>query len=102
MCNATTQAVCQTQGLGTCEWDTCQYSGENQCLAVYGCAWNGNTCAPATGAGTCRAPLKRMVRNNATKVSILMSDEEDCSCTATRCATLALRPSPTSWWRATS
>ena len=70
--------LCQTQGLGTCEWDACQYSGQNQCLAVYGCAWNGSACAPATGTGACRAPLKRMVRNNATKVSILMSDEEDC------------------------
>ena len=78
MCNATTQTTCQTQGLGTCEWDTCQYSGQNQCLAVFGCAWNGSACAPAAGTGTCRAPLKRMVRNNATKVSILMSDEEDC------------------------
>ena len=81
LCNATSQAACAAQGYGSCQWDTCtSYTAANTCRAVSGCGWNAtnSTCGAVAYGGTCRPPLRRMMRANATKVSVIVSDEEEC------------------------
>ena len=78
LCNGSTQNTCTAQGTGFCQWDTCGYTTATTCLAVNGCKWSNNACSPVSGAGACRPPLRRMMRNNATKVAIIVSDEEEC------------------------
>jgi hypothetical protein len=79
LCSADTQAACVTQGGGWCEWDDCTAATDAaQCAARWGCAWSGATCEPSSGAGFCRPPLQRSFRSNASKVAVVLSDEETC------------------------
>lgn len=78
MCNATSQSTCILQSNGFCQWDACNYSNASACGAVSGCSWNGSACVAVANGGACRPPLKRMMRANATPVSFIVSDEEEC------------------------
>ena len=78
LCNGTSQVQCLSQGYGWCQWDSCNYANESTCESVFGCAWNGTACLPLANSGTCRPPLKRMLRANAALVSVVVSDEEEC------------------------
>ena len=79
LCSATNQTACQNIGYGFCQWDTCTgYTSSATCQAVYGCAWSGTSCTASLNGGTCRPPLKKMMRANAARMTIVISDEEEC------------------------
>lgn len=79
LCSGTDAASCLTQAPNWCVWDTCAaYADNTACDAVFGCGWNGATCLPTHGLGTCHPPLKRALRANASKIAVILSDEEEC------------------------
>lgn len=79
LCSATSQSACVVQGNGFCQWDTCtSYTTSDSCTEVAGCGWTGSACTSLANGGTCRPPLKRMLRNNAAKIAVILSDEEEC------------------------
>ena len=61
--------------------DTCStITGQPACMASLGCAWDSasSTCGIMSNRGTCRPPLSKSIRANATRVAVLLSDEEEC------------------------
>ena len=77
-CSATTAAGCYLQGPNWCTWDACTGHGSaSECTSVYGCYWD-TSCKPVGNGGTCHPPLTKAIRANATRVAVLLSDEEEC------------------------
>ena len=82
LCSATDSVTCAAQAPGFCTWDTCGGYNNNAtgCGAVYGCTYNAanGSCLPPAAGGVCHPIATRAARANASKVVVVLSDEEEC------------------------